>query len=78
MQEILDKPEEMKRKHHVVICLNDLEKQAIEKYCKKYHIKNRSKVIREAVITAVLQKFDSDYPSLFESICEEQKEKIKF
>jgi len=40
--------------------------QAIDYYCKKYKVDNRSKLMREMIITTVLKKFDEDYPSLFE------------
>lgn len=56
----------MLRTHHIVFKLNDLEKSALDKYCKKYRVKNRAKFVREAVITAVLERFDRDYPSLFD------------
>ncbi len=56
----------MLRKHTVTFQLNDLEMKALQKYCSKYRVKNRSKFVREAVITAVLERFDRDYPSLFE------------
>ncbi len=76
MKENLDKPEQMKRQHIVHFKLNSLEKEALDKYCKKYKIKNRSKFIRESVITTILQRFEEDYPSLFEALPEEQKEKL--
>jgi hypothetical protein len=59
--------EKLKRKHPVQFLFNDLELEAFEKYCKKYKIKNKSKFIRETVITEVLVQFDRDYPSLFDN-----------
>jgi len=56
------------RTNTVVFQLNDLEMKALNKYCAKYRVKNRSKFIREAVITAVLERFDRDYPSLFDEL----------
>jgi len=47
------------------ILFNNRELLAIESYCKKYRISNRSKFMREAIITAILKKFDEDYPTLF-------------
>lgn len=46
--------------------LNHREMNALNAFCKKYKISNRSKFIREAVMTTILKKFDEDYPSLFE------------
>jgi len=59
--------EKLKRKHSIQFLFNDLELEAFERYCKKYKIKNKSKFIREAVITEVLGQFDRDYPSLFDN-----------
>jgi len=57
----------LKRKHTVQFLFNDFELEAFEKYCKKYKIKNKSKFIRETIITEVLGQFDRDYPSLFDN-----------
>ena len=46
--------------------LNNRELQAIEAYCKKYKVDNKSKFMRETIITEVLKRFDNDYPTLFE------------
>ena len=63
----LDNQNKLKRKHKVSFQLNDLEYEALEKFCKKYKVKNKSKFIRELLITEVLTQFDRDYPSLFDS-----------
>ena len=63
---IVEKDESLKRIHRKSILFNKREIQAIDHYCKKYKIKNRSKFMREMIITSVLKKFDEDYPSLFE------------
>ena len=60
------KDESLKRVHRKSILFNKREIQAIDHYCKKYKIKNKSKFMREMIITSVLKKFDEDYPSLFE------------
>ena len=59
--------DKLKRKHQVVFMLNELELEALDKYCVKYKVKNRSKLIREALMTEILIQFDRDYPSLFDS-----------
>jgi len=60
------KEKDLLRNNNVAFLLNNRELKAIEAYCKKYKVKNRSKFMREAVLTEVLKKFDEDYPSLFE------------
>ena len=57
--------ERLKRTHRKVIWFNSHEMEAIEKYCKRYKITNRSRFIREAIITKILNKFDVDHPTLF-------------
>ena len=60
------KDKSLKRIHQKSILFNTKEINAINKYCKKYKIKNRSKFMREAIISTILQKFEEDPPSLFE------------
>jgi hypothetical protein len=54
------------RKNRQTLLLNNRELKAIETYCNKYKIKNKSRFMRETILTAVLKKFDEDYPTLFE------------
>lgn len=61
-----EKDESLKRVHRKSILFNKREIQAIDHYIKKYKISNKSKFMREIIITSVLKKFDEDYPSLFE------------
>ena len=56
----------LRRTHQVSFLLNEKEKEAIESYCKKYKISNKSKFMRETLIGAVMEKFVSDYPTLFD------------
>ena len=60
------KDEKLLRKHKMSFLFNEHEQNALERYCKKYNIDNRSKFMREAIVTTILHQFDKDYPSLFE------------
>ena len=55
----------LKRVHRKALVFNTLEFEAIEVYCNRYKIKNRSKFLREAIIAKVLQQFEKDHPKLF-------------
>ncbi len=55
-----------KREYRTSFMLTDEENSAIEMYCKKYKIRNKSKFMREAVLRTVMEKFLDDYPTLFE------------
>ncbi len=56
----------MKRSHRTAFLLNDKEKEALDIYCKKNKIKNKSKFIRETLLRAVMDHFLDDYPTLFD------------
>jgi hypothetical protein len=60
------KEEKLKRTNRTAILFNQREQEAINLYCEKYKIRNKSKFMREAILTEVLQRFDEDYPTLFE------------
>ncbi len=63
----IHKKDKLKRTNTVQFLFNDLELEAFEKYCKKYKITNKSRFIRETVMTEILGRFDRDYPSLFDN-----------
>lgn len=46
--------------------LNNRELRALNLYCQRFRVKNRSEFMREAVMTAILKRFDTEAPSLFE------------
>jgi hypothetical protein len=58
--------EKLLRRSRTSLLFNQREREAIDLYCQKYNIKNRSKFMREVILTEVLKKFDEDYPTLFE------------
>jgi len=60
------KEEKLKRGKRLTLMLNDREMRAIDIYCQRYRIKNKSGFLRETVMNAILKKFDEDLPSLFE------------
>jgi hypothetical protein len=54
------------RTHSHVFLLNDLENRALNRYIKKYSIKNKAKLIREMLMIAIIQKLEEDSPTLFD------------
>lgn len=60
------KDNNLKRVNKHTICFNNHEIAAITKFCDKYNVNNKSKFMRETIISEILKKFDDDYPSLFE------------
>ena len=55
-----------KRINKMTILFNNPELKAFENYCSRFGVKNRSRFMRETIITVILQKFDNHYPSLFD------------
>ena len=54
------------REHRISILLNENEQRTLEKFCEKYGVSNRSRVIRETLMRAILKKLDNDQPTLFD------------
>jgi hypothetical protein len=52
------------RKNRVAIMLNDDELKAMTRFIDTYKIKNKSRFVRETLMTAILKKFDEDHPTL--------------
>ncbi len=46
--------------------LNDREMRALEIYCRRYRISNKSEFFRETIMKAILKRFDDEHPSLWE------------
>lgn len=60
------KKEMGKRSKSISALVNEAEYKAITKYCKKYKVRNRSKMIRDFVFTAILDSYEKDYPTLWD------------
>lgn len=54
------------REHRVTLMLNDSEQRALDKYCERYKISNRSRFIREALMRTILKRIENDQPTLFD------------
>ncbi|MBQ0118390.1 MAG: hypothetical protein MJZ88_04120 [Paludibacteraceae bacterium] len=54
------------RQNKISILLNDSEMRVLNKYCDRYRVRNRSKLIRETLMRAFLKQFDKDQPTLFD------------
>lgn len=54
------------RAHRISILLNDSEQRMLDRFCEKYGVKNRSRLVREALMRALLKKIDNDQPTLFD------------
>lgn len=58
--------ERQRRSYKVSIMLNESEMRALKKYCDRYTVANRSRLIRETLMRNILQRFADDGPTLFD------------
>lgn len=54
------------RNHPITVLLNDSELRTITRYCERYKYRNRSDMIRQTLIRAILKRQDKDSPTLFD------------
>jgi metal-responsive CopG/Arc/MetJ family transcriptional regulator len=59
-------PKKSPRENRIAILLNESEQRALDRFCERYGITNRSKLVRETLMRAILQKIESDQPTLFD------------
>jgi len=46
--------------------LNEREMRALNVYCGRYRIKNKSEFLRATIMSAILKRFDDEHPTLWE------------
>lgn len=54
------------RENRISILLNASEMRALNKFCERYGVNNRSRLIRETLMRAILKKIENDQPTLFD------------
>ncbi len=54
------------RENRIAILLNENEQRALDRFCERYGITNRSKLVRETLMRAILKKIENDQPTLFD------------
>ena len=57
--------EQMLRKHRQVIYFNDPEMAAINEYCSRFQVRHRSSLLRDAIMSRILEVLDQNPSSLF-------------
>ncbi|MDT8401295.1 MAG: hypothetical protein RQ743_06350 [Bacteroidales bacterium] len=66
MRRLKIKDERLKRSNRLTIMLNKREMRALNIYCQRYRVKNKSRFLRETVMSAIVQRFNDEMPSLWE------------
>lgn len=57
--------ESLRRKHRQVIYLNDREVAMIDAYCSRFQVRHRSSLLRDAIISRILETLGENPPTLF-------------
>jgi len=65
MAAAIDK-EILKRRYALTALLNDREYEAVQKYCNRYKIQNKSKMMRDMIFSSIFKDYMADYPTLFD------------
>ena len=60
------KAKKQPRRNRISIMLNDSELRTVTRYCERYKYRNRSDMIRQTLLGAILKRFDKDSPTLFD------------
>lgn len=64
---------DLKRVHRKTLLFNSKELKVFNDYCKKYDVSNQSKLMRESIVTYILNKLEEDAPTLFDELREAAK-----
>ena len=54
------------RNFRISIMLNESELRTLDRFCDRYSVANRSRLIRETLMKAILKKMENDQPTLFD------------
>ena len=54
------------RKNRVTFVLNDKELNALEAYCKRFRVKNKSRFARTVLMSTVIERLEQSSPTLFD------------
>jgi hypothetical protein len=54
------------REYRISILLNESENRILVSFCNRYRVSNRSRLIRETLMRAILKRMENDQPTLFD------------
>ena len=57
--------DEPKRQQRMTCLLSEEEQKVVDRYLKRYKITNKSRWVRETILTFILKNMEEDYPTLF-------------
>jgi hypothetical protein len=66
LRHLVYKEEQLKRINRITVMLNEREMRAIDIFCSRYRIRNKSEFFRATIMKAILKRFDDEHPTLWE------------
>lgn len=60
------KDENLKRTNRFSVMLNNREMRALDIYCNRYRVKNKSEFLRETIMRTIIRRFEEEHPTLWE------------
>ncbi|MBR1808563.1 MAG: hypothetical protein IJ776_04165 [Paludibacteraceae bacterium] len=66
MRRYASRGRKLPRKNRLTVLLNESEQRALDAYCRRYRIQNKSRFVRETLMKNILHRFDADSPTLFD------------
>jgi hypothetical protein len=60
------KEDRLRRTNRLSVMLNNREMKALNIYCTRYRVKNKSEFLRETIMKAILKRFEEEHPTLWE------------
>lgn len=58
--------ERLRRTTSLTLKLNPREARALNIYCKRFRVRNRSEFMRRTIMEAIIGRFDTEHPTLWE------------
>jgi hypothetical protein len=66
VRHLVHKEDRLRRTSRLTLMLNKREMRALDIYCNRFRVKNKSEFLRETVMKAILKRFEEEHPTLWE------------
>ena len=66
MRHTIFKEDRLRRNNRLTLMLNNREMRAFGIFCSRFRIKNKSEILRETIMKAILKRFEDEHPTLWE------------
>jgi hypothetical protein len=60
------KEDYLRRTNRLSLMLNNKEMRALDIYCARFRVNNKSEFLRETIMKAIIKRFEDEHPTLWE------------